>query len=88
MTKNFSTYFLPEEPLVNTIAGCAAYSSYEGELDTAKYRKMAFSLNWKASLDFPYMGAFIPPVKTKDEKWLKYKQRGVQVGDGYASITN
>jgi hypothetical protein len=86
MAKNYKAYFFPEEPLVNTIAGCAAYSSYEGELDTAKYRKMAFSLNWKASLDFPYMGMFIPPVKNNDEKWLKYKQRGVQVGDGYATI--
>jgi len=86
MVQNYKAYFLPEEPLVNKIAGCGAYSSYEGELDTAKYHKMAFSLNWKASLDFPYMGMFIPPVKNDDEKWTKYKQGGVQVGDGYASI--
>ncbi|SEO32937.1 hypothetical protein SAMN05192574_10790 [Mucilaginibacter gossypiicola] len=86
MAKNYKAYFFPEEPIANDIAGCAAYSSYEGELDTAKYRKMAFSINWKASLDFPYMGMFIPPVKSKDEKWVKYKQRGVQVDDGYTTI--
>jgi len=25
-------------------------------------------MNWKASIDFPYMGQFLPPVKD-DEKW-------------------
>ena len=87
VAKNYKAYFLPEEPLVNSIAGCGAYSSYEGRLDTAKYRKMGFSLNWKASLDFPYMGLFIPPVKDDHEQWSRYKQGGVQLGDGYASIS-
>jgi len=85
--ENYKSYFLPEEPMVNEIAGCGAYSSYEGELDTAKYRKMGFALNWKASLDFPYMGMFIPPVKNDDELWTRYRQGGVKIGDGYASIT-
>jgi len=83
---NYKNYFMPEEPEVNNIAGCGAYSSFEGQLDTAKFRNMGFSINWKASLDFPYMGLFIPPVKNDDEKWMKYKQGGVTVGDGYASI--
>ena len=86
MYKNYTTFFLPQQPLVNDIAGCGAYSSYEGELDTAKYKKMAFSINWKASLDFPYMGMFIPPVKNDEEKWIRYKQGGITVGDGFASI--
>ncbi|WP_295668733.1 hypothetical protein [uncultured Mucilaginibacter sp.] len=86
MIANYPAYFMPGEPLVNKIAGCGAYSSYEGELDTAKYREMGFSLNWKASLDFPYMGLFIPPVKSDDELWTKYRQRGEKVGDGLASI--
>ncbi|HEY9001794.1 MAG TPA: hypothetical protein VIM89_10615 [Mucilaginibacter sp.] len=84
---NYKDYFVPEAPEVNSIAGCGAYSSFEGELDTAKYHNMGFSINWKASLDFPYMGLFIPPVKNDDEKWTKYKQGGVIVGDGYASIS-
>lgn len=86
MYENYTAYFLPQQPVVNKIAGCGAYSSYEGELDTAKYKNMAFSVNWKASLDFPYMGMFIPPVKSDTETWIRYKQRGETVGDGLASI--
>ncbi len=86
MYENYKSFFLPQQPLVNDIAGCGAYSSYEGELDTMKYKKMAFSINWKASLDFPYMGMFIPPVKNDEEKWERYKQGGITVGDGYASV--
>ena len=86
MMENYKSYFAPGEPLVNKIAGCGAYSSYEGELDTTKYHDMGFALNWKASLDFPYMGMFIPPVKNDDELWTKYPQSGVKIGDGYASI--
>ena len=26
---------------------------------------------WKLSDDFPYMGNFIPPVKSMDEKWTR-----------------
>ena len=59
--KNYPDYFYPKEPMANQIAGGGAYSSYEGPLDTAKFREMGFGLNWKASLDFPYMGLFIPP---------------------------
>lgn len=86
MKDQYPHYFLPDAPEVNTSAGCGAYSSYEGALDTARYHQMGFSINWKASLDFPYMGLFIPPVKSDNEKWLKYKQGGVTVGDGYATI--
>ncbi len=86
LKEHYKEYFLPENPLVNRIAGNGAYSSYESEIDTAKYHQMDFSINWKASLDFPYMGMFIPPVKTSDERWLKYKQGGVTIGDGYATI--
>ena len=70
--ENYKSFFLPKEPLVNQIAGCGAYSSYEGEIDIEKYKKMAFSFNWKASFDFPYMGMFIPPVKSDSEKWVKF----------------
>ena len=40
MMDNYKSYFLPEEPLVNQIAGGGAYSSYEGERirrNTAKW---------------------------------------------------
>jgi len=34
-------------------------------------KKMAFSVNWRASFDFPYMGMFIPPV-ARDETWTRF----------------
>jgi hypothetical protein len=86
VSDHFPEYFAPQTPLAKQVAGCGAYSSYEGELPVEKLRKMGFSLNWKASLDFPYMGMFIPPVKSDSELWPKYRQRGVVLGDGYASI--
>jgi len=86
MRNRYKEFFEPVNPLVNKVAGCASYSSYEGKLDIAKYRKMAYSVNWKASLDFPFMGMFIPPVVSDTETWVKYKQFGVTVGDGLGSV--
>jgi hypothetical protein len=86
MVKNNKTHFLPKVPAASSIAGGGAYSSYEGEIDTTRYKNMAFSINWKASLDFPYMGMFIPPVKSDTQTWVRYKQRGETIGDGLASI--
>ena len=51
------------------MAGCGAYSGDENPIDAAKFKRMAFRINWKLSDDFPYMGMFIPPVKDADEKW-------------------
>jgi len=86
MVENFKSYFLTPNPLANKIAGCGSYSAYEGALDVEKYKKMAYSVNWRACFDFPYMGMFIPPVKSNDELWEKYKQFGVKTGDGFASV--
>ena len=52
----------PPWPIADELAGTGAYSAYEGPLDEAKMKKMAFRTNWKASWDFPYMGMFLPPV--------------------------
>ncbi len=72
MVNNYPEYFNPALPLADEIAGCGSYSSYEGPLDTARFQKMAYRLNWKASFDFPYMGMFIPPVKSDTERWTKF----------------
>jgi hypothetical protein len=61
--------FDPPNPLTGQMAGCGAYSGDEGAVDAAKFKRMAFRVNWKLSDDFPYMGMFIPPVKDADEKW-------------------
>lgn len=72
MTHTYPEYFNSALPLADEIAGCGAYSSFEGPLDAKRFQKMAYRLNWKASFDFPYMGLFIPPVKSDTEKWTKF----------------
>ena len=84
--RKYPEYFEPKSKEVHKVAGSGAYSSWEGEIDVEKYKKMAFSFNWKASLDFPYMGMFLPPVSDITERWEKFHQRGVKVGDGFTSI--
>jgi len=53
----------------DAMAGCAAYSGDEEPIDVAKYKKMAFRINWKLDDDFPYMGMYIPAVTNADERW-------------------
>ncbi|MDO8586674.1 MAG: hypothetical protein Q7T82_06495 [Armatimonadota bacterium] len=72
MVSRYPRYFNPPNPRADEVAGCAAYSACEGDLDVAKLRKMAFRVNWKASYDFPYCGMFIPPVKNDYEKWPRF----------------
>jgi len=69
MTARYPEFFNPPNPLANQMAGCGAYSGDENPIDVAKFKKMAFRINWKLSDDFAYMGMFIPPVKDVDEKW-------------------
>ena len=40
--------------------------------DAARMKMMAFRVNWKASFDFPYIGMFLPPVKSGAEKWRRF----------------
>jgi hypothetical protein len=69
MTARYSEFFEPPSPKADAMAGCPAYSGYEGPIDVAKYKKMAFSVNWKLDDDMPYMGMFIPPVASSEETW-------------------
>ncbi len=68
MTSRYADFFNPSLPNADRLGGTAAYSSYEGSLDVAKLKRMAFTANWKASFDFPYQGMFIPPV-ADDQEW-------------------
>ncbi len=63
MTRRYAAYFDPPVPAVDQLSGLGAYSDWAGELDGARLRKMAFSVNWAASFDFPYMGMFLPPTR-------------------------
>lgn len=79
MVSKFPPYFDPPNPSAGKIGGLGAYSGYEGPLDVAKYRAMGFKVNWKASIDFPYMGMFLPPVGP-GESWNRFAGGG---GGGY-----
>jgi len=63
MTQRYPAFFDPPVPAVEQLSGLGAYSDWAGELDVARLRKMAFSVNWAASFDFPYMGMFLPPTR-------------------------
>jgi hypothetical protein len=69
MTARYPDFFEPPNPRADAMAGCAAYSGDEEPIDVAKYKKMAFRINWKLDDDMAYMGMFIPPVTNADETW-------------------
>lgn len=69
MTGRYSEYFDPPSPHADQMAGCAAYSGYEGPIDVEKYKKMAFRVNWKLDDDMAYMGMFLPPVTSSEQTW-------------------
>ena len=71
MVARYPQFFDPPNPHADEMAGCGAYSGDEDPIDVAKFKKMAFRINWKLSDDFPYMGMFIPPVKNGDERWQR-----------------
>ena len=74
MSHNYPEYFNPENPRADGMAGTGAYSDSDVDFDVAKMKSMAFSVNWRASFDFPYMGMFIPPVAGKEE-WKRFGGR-------------
>jgi len=72
LARKYPAFFDPPNPSAHALAGCGAYSGYEGELDAWKCHSMAFRANWKASFDFPHMGMFLPPVGD-DEEWIDFR---------------
>jgi predicted GH43/DUF377 family glycosyl hydrolase len=81
MTERYPAFFEPAIPVADLVAGTAAYSAHEAAFDTAKLKKMAFGVNWKASFDFPYMGMFLPPVDNDTVEWTRY-------GGGLTSVAS
>ena len=75
MTRRYPEYFNPPNPKAYEIGGCGAYSSHAEIIDVEKLRKMAFRVNWKASFDFPYMGMFIPPMRSDTETWIDFNKQ-------------
>lgn len=69
--ERYPHFFNPINPIADSMAGCGAYSGYEGAIDAKRLKKMGFSVNWKLSDDFPWMGMFIPPVDSPEETWTR-----------------
>ena len=63
-------YLSPKNPAAAALGGTAAYSNFFDDFDAAKMKRIAFTVNWQASFDFPYMGMFLPPVKS-NEQWAR-----------------
>ena len=74
MVERYPDYFNPPNPAASEMAGMGAYSRHEGELDAAKFHRMAFRINWKASFDFAYLGMYLPPDRSVGEWRGFYKQ--------------
>jgi hypothetical protein len=71
MVKRYPQFFNPGIACADELSGSAAYSGNENPVDAAAFKKMGFTYNWKLSDDFPYMGHFIPPVKSMNDKWTR-----------------
>jgi len=85
MSKNYPEYFNPANPAADAMGGTGGYSDSDVDFDVDKMKQMAFSVNWRASFDFPYMGMFIPPAG-KNETWPRFggSPTSVALMQGYA----
>jgi hypothetical protein len=81
----YPAYVNPVNKAAATLGGTAAYSNFFDDFDAAKMKRMAFTVNWQASFDFPYMGMFLPPVKS-NEQWARLGGGSISVKqmDDYA----
>lgn len=84
--QRYPHFFDPPNPAVHEMAGCGAYSSYQGELDVAKLKQMGFRINWTAAFDFPYLGLGLPPV-APGTTWTSWRGRETSAAhmDAYAA---
>jgi len=74
MTQRYGQFFDPPNPRAHQIAGTGAYSNGDQDFDVEKMKAMGFMVNWRASLDFPYMGMFLPPVDD-NVSWPRFIER-------------
>ena len=79
MADRYPDYFNPSNPHARAFDGCGAYSAHQGRLDNDTLRRMAFSLNWNAHFDFPFLGMMIPPVG-RTAGWTSWAGRSASLG--------
>jgi hypothetical protein len=70
ISSRYPEYFNPPLAKADELGGTAAYSSWEGDLDVQKFKRMAFTVNWKVDFEHPYQGMFLPPVPD-DQEWAR-----------------
>jgi len=78
MSRRYPKYFEPARPIEKEMYGTGAYSNHDVAFDAQKMKAMTFSVNWKASFDFPYMGMFLPPVDTKTT-WTSFAKQPTSI---------
>ena len=69
--QEYPSYCEPVLASAAKLGGTAAYSNFFDDFDAAKMKRMAFTVNWQASFDFPYMGMFLPPLSS-DRAWRRF----------------
>lgn len=79
VSSRYNDYFEPENRFAKKMGGTGAYTTHDADFDIQKMKDMAFSVNWRASFDFPYMGMFIPPVKDIDEQWTSFNKEKTSI---------
>lgn len=81
----YPAYVNPVNKAAAALGGTAAYSNFFDDFDAPKMKRMAFTVNWQASFDFPYMGMFLAPVKPNEE-WARLGGGSISVQqmDDYA----
>lgn len=74
MADRYPNYFEPPNPSAYKLDGCGSYANNNGDLDTNKLKKMAYSVNWNARFDWPFLGMSIPPVQP-DVTWTSWYKK-------------
>ena len=87
VSERYKDYFEPSNSFSKKMGGTAAYTNHDVDFDVQKMKDMAFSVNWRASFDFPYMGMFLPPVLNRTEEWNRFGGRTASLlsMDGYST---
>jgi hypothetical protein len=78
MVNRYSEFFNPPSAVTWQVAGNGAYAEYEGDLDVPRYMRMGFTFNWKAGLDYLYMGMFLPLTDDIDWQWTNTRAWGAE----------
>ena len=79
-SNRYPDYFEPVNKIAREMYGTGAYSNHDVVFDVEKMKDMAFSVNWKASFDFPYMGMFLPPIGNK-ETWTSFSGKVASIDE-------